>query len=558
MINPFLKYLHPLLIVITLTAVCNRLAGQDLNKEVYVVRPYEPTLSDAVKINFLPENNNTDINTPHFEYSISPKRLEGGFEPDAIKPAKTLATSLPKIYNSWLKIGLGNYTTSLAELNISNVRSKEYAYGAYLYHKSSNANIRLANNEKVPSDYAVNKINLYGRKYYPKMKLTGDMRLDHRGFNYYGYNTEIFSDSVPPITRDSIHQRTYLLGLDLGLASTYTDSIHLNYKLDARYDYFFDKDKNKVNRILVEAGLNKNFNGLTAGLDLSLDYSQTEAMDTVKNTLFRFSPWISKRNKDWKFVLGFEAVSDMADINNFYLYPHASLDIIIIEKVLIPFIGLSGKLEQNSYMQLADENQFIVPGLHLKNTSSNLIAFGGLKGSISSSVRFRADVTFTTYRNMHFFVNDTLSPLQNQFNAVYDAQVDLITYHGQIAVQPSPAIDVTLDGKYFSYNMLDQKKPWHMPDFRVDLDAVFQLGRKFSLGTGFAVIGNRWVVNNLMPEGMQKIKPVADVNLKLNYNYSKAFSLFADIYNVTDRSYLMWKQYPTQRFNFLFGLSYKL
>jgi hypothetical protein len=558
MMNLSVKYLKSLVVLMVLTVISIRLTAQELNKEVFVVRPYEPTLSDAVKINFVPEISNVDLSTPNFEYSISPKRLEGGFEPEIIKPAKTIATSLPKIYNTWLKIGLGNYATSLAEFNISNVRSKDYAYGAYLYHKSSNGNIRLGNDEKVPSDYAVNNIKLYGRRIYPKMKLTGDLRIDHRTFNYYGYNTELFTDSVPPINRDSTHQRTYLLGFDLGIASTYADSSHLNYKLDGRYDHFFDKNKNKENRFLFEAGLNKNFDGLVAGLDVSLDLDHTNtSIDTLKNTIFRFSPWISKRDKDWKFLLGFEAVADVQDITNFYFYPHASLDIVIIEKVLVPFIGLSGELQKNSYMELSDENQYIIPGLHLKNTSSNLIAYGGLKGSISSAVRFRADVTFTTYKNMHFFVNDTLIPLQNQFTAAND-QVDLITYHAQINVQPSHAVDLSLDAKYFDYNMLALKKPWHMPDFRIGFNALCQLGSKFVLGTGFSIIGNRWVMNTMRPDGMEKIKPVADINLKLNYNYSRAFTLFADLYNLADRSYLIWNQYPSQRFNFLFGLSYKL
>ena len=106
--------------------------------------------------------------------------------------------------------------------------------------------------------------------------------------------------------------------------------------------------------------------------------------------------------------------------------------------------------------------------------------------------------------------------------------------------------------------MLEQAKPWHMPDLRISLDGLFQLGSKFTLGTGFAVIGNRWVKRPLMPEGMVKIKPVADINLKLNYNYSKALTLFAELYNIADRSYLIWDHYPSQRFNFLFGLSYKL
>jgi hypothetical protein len=546
------------MIALFVLALYPHLSGQDINKEVYVVRPYEPTLSDAVKINFLPENKDVKFATPLFEYSISPKRLENSFIPDPIKPAKTMATSLPKIYNSWLKLGLGNYTTSLAEFNISNIRSKEYAYGAYLYHKSSKGNIRLFNDDKVPAGYAVDNVKLYGSKFYPKMKITGDVHFDHQGFHYYGYNTDLFNDSVPVINSDSIRQRTYLFGLDLGIASTHTDSTHLNYNMDFRYEYFWDKIRNKENRFLVEAGMSKNFRGLMGGLDLSVDYAHTNAdIDTASNTVIRLSPWISKRRKDWKFLLGFETVVDVADLTNYYFYPHASLDIIIIEKVLIPFFGLSGELQRNTYMELMNENQFIVPGLNLKSTSSNLIIFGGLKGSISSAVRFRADVTYTALKNMHFFVIDTLSYLQNQFTAEYD-EVDLITYHGQVVVQPSPSFNVSLDAKYFDYNMLDQDKPWHKPDFRIGLDAVSQLGKKFTLGAGFTVIGTRWVKNSKLPEGTDKIKPVADINLKLNYNYSKAFTIFTDIYNIADRSYLIWDQYPSQRFNFMFGLSYKL
>jgi outer membrane receptor protein involved in Fe transport len=65
-------------------------------------------------------------------------------------------------------------------------------------------------------------------------------------------------------------------------------------------------------------------------------------------------------------------------------------------------------------------------------------------------------------------------------------------------------------------------------------------------------------MNQAVPEGIQKIKPVADANLQLTYNYSKALSLFASMYNIADRSYLIWNNYPSQRFNMMFGLSYKL
>ena len=554
-----LKYLInvPILIVLMLSPGL-RMTAQEINKEVYVVRPYEPTLSDANKYNFLPSADDMVSKPPRFNYAITPRRFGNGFEPDPIKAAKTVTTSLPRIYKTWLKLGMGNYVTPMAEFNISNLRSKDYSFGAYMYHRSSNGKVVLANDDKVSAGYVINNINLYGNKFFTKTTLSGNLRLDQNAFNYYGYNTDLYPDPLPEMDRDSIRQRTYLAGIDLGLRTSYDDLDALNYKVTASFDYFIDKLKFKEYNFIIEAELNKNFQGLLGGLDLSLDYSHLNgSADSISNTIFRFNPWISKQSADWKFVLGFEGAADIADISNFYFYPKANLDIIVIKDALVPFVGLSGELQKNSYKNTFAENQFIIPGTHLKNSSSNFIAYGGVKGSISSVVRFRADVSYTIFKNHHFFVNDTLLPLQNQFTAVYD-DINLLTYHGQIAAQPLPAFEIMIDAKYFGYKTFEEAKPWHMPDYKIGLDASYNFSNKFSTTVEFTLTGNRWVRNYLFPEEMDKLKPVADINLKLNYHYSKLFSLFADFYNLTGRSYMIWNQYPSQRFNFILGFSYKL
>ena len=89
-------------------------------------------------------------------------------------------------------------------------------------------------------------------------------------------------------------------------------------------------------------------------------------MDTTGNTIVTFNPWISKSSDDWSFRVGFQAVADAADITKYYFYPQAHLDIIIVKDVLIPFVGITGKLQKNSYQQLFEENMFIKPGLTLK------------------------------------------------------------------------------------------------------------------------------------------------------------------------------------------------
>jgi hypothetical protein len=203
---------------------------------------------------------------------------------------------------------------------------------------------------------------------------------------------------------------------------------------------------------------------------------------------------------------------------------------------------------------------FIKPGLALKNSSNNFMVYGGLKGNISSLIRFRVDASLSVCKNFHFFVNDTFTrpfmpPLHNQFTAVYD-DVNLITYHGQLVFAPGNNFELMAEGKYFDYRTFEEKKPWHKPDFTINVAAKYRYN-KFEFGAGFNIIGKRWVKGSL-PESMEELKPVFDANLGINFHYSKALSVFADFYNLAERSYLIWNQYPSQRFNFLIGFSYKL
>ena len=61
-------------------AFWNNVQAQELNKEVYVIRPYEPVLSDVNKINLLPEIEDITTTPPEFSYAISSKRIPSSFE----------------------------------------------------------------------------------------------------------------------------------------------------------------------------------------------------------------------------------------------------------------------------------------------------------------------------------------------------------------------------------------------------------------------------------------------------------------------------------------------
>jgi len=87
---------------------------------------YNSSVSDAFKINSLPEIDDSVTVTPSFNYFMLPVRMDIEYEPKEIKPAK-MTIPLSKLYKSYLKLGLGNYFTPLAEYSYNGLRSEDHA-----------------------------------------------------------------------------------------------------------------------------------------------------------------------------------------------------------------------------------------------------------------------------------------------------------------------------------------------------------------------------------------------------------------------------------------------
>ena len=99
------------------------LEGQQ--EEVRVVKPYSPTLSGAQKIELLPSlEEEIEYDLPEFSYQLFPKRYDSKYRVEPINAARMVKMPLNKLYKSQLTLGMGNYLTPLAELNINQLRSR--------------------------------------------------------------------------------------------------------------------------------------------------------------------------------------------------------------------------------------------------------------------------------------------------------------------------------------------------------------------------------------------------------------------------------------------------
>ncbi len=553
-----MKLLIKISIVIFLIVTGHDVLSQQISRDVIVIKPYEPTISDAFKINSLPEIDDSVTAIPSFNYSILPVRIDIEYKPKEIKPAK-MTIPLAKLYKSYLKLGLGNYFTPLAEYSYNGLRSEDYSLGAYFGHISSHSKIKLDNEDKVPSGYSKTHIELFGKKIYNKSALSGNIRLNNNGIHYYGYNTALFPDTFPEIKGKDIKQRYFLIGTSADFHSTYADSLHFNYGISAAYDYFVDKFSNSENILNFSGSFSKPIGKQMIGIDASVaSFIKSESIDSVNNTVIRADHWFSKRTSEWRLNLGFNAFINILDKTKAHIFPKGSLEINVIEEILVPYFGIDGYIDIHNYKNIATENPFITPGLNVKYSTNKFIAYAGLKGRLGSKTTYRFDAVYSSISDMHFFVNDTLNnDYENQFNVVYD-DIEQIKYHGEINFDLSEKLNILIKGNYYEYVMSDEEKAWHRPEFDIDLNCSYNLKNKILIDVNFIAIGNRYAKSYDESVEFIKLDPVFDLNLGIEYRYSKILSAFLNLYNITSSEYYVWNQFPAYKFNFLVGITYKL
>ena len=528
-----------------------------IRKEVRVVQPYAPSLFDAFKINLLPSLKDTMKLSPDFNYKISPKPYSAEYSIRPIKAAKLLDDPLTELYGTYLKMGFGNYLTPLAELSINKKRSKEYSLGAYARHISSNYKVKLENDEKVFAGYGNDEFSLYGKRIWDNSILSGSAGMDNRSVYYYGYNT-ILVDTL--LEKEAIKQNFLKVNARIRYRSSYVDSKHLNYNIQVKYNYFADKFNYTENNVFTSGEFSLLRENILFGTDFSYNYiDETGDLTARKSNIIGLSPWLKKKTTEWKLKAGVDAIFENIDNKTAtHLYPDALLQIAIVDNLLNAYFGISGNLEVNNFQKIAWENPWVKSGVQVRNTNHKLNMYGGLNGNINSSLSYKLRASYKLVNDMYFYVNDTLDDLGNQFYTEYD-DVQLSTIYGEILAQPIDNLSLFISGNYYKYAMTDQNRPWHKPAWDLIVSTRYNLREKILVNADIIGSGKRYVktydssgANELTLDG------IVDINLGIEYRYTKILSVFLRFYNLTSSRYQKWNQYPGQGFMVMGGITYSL
>lgn len=540
---------HTVVLLVGVFASFSAFAQNTLNKEVQVVRTYEPVLSDAFKINQLPTISDTVKIVPHLSYSIIPKIANTQFRVSPIPAAKLIGEPISAITPYYVRLGFGTTLSPLIEAYYGSLRQDDLSYGGFLRHFSSAGKVKLDNGKKERVLESENEAGFYGKKIFNTSAFEGGVLYKRNRFTFYGADPLYTGD----IKGDSLKQVYHRLGVDLSLHSLYTDSTHFNYAGRVGYTYFGDKFSMTENNLDILVSGNKFFESQRIGGDIEIIHiAKSSELSSNPNSIFRISPWMGVFGTDWRAKAGVNMVSDSwGGKSDVFIYPIGELSYDVISHYFIPYINIGGKLAVNSYEKIMAENPYVMPGLNVRNTNHKFIFEAGLKGKFSSSVSFNVAGSYSLSDSLYFFVNN-FAENPSQFGVVYD-NAQVTHFFGELVVGIQQNFSLMGRGEVTRYALDKLAKPWQKPGWEITVSALGNFKEKLYVKGSLVASGDRYALSE--SGDAVKMSPYVDLSLGFEYRMSKSFSLFLDFNNILGESYYQWYRYSTYGFNALAGVT---
>lgn len=567
-----------LVIAFILIATSNEVFAQKKVDEESVVVIASRKIPPAYRMSESPKIIDSIAPQSQVQYPLLSLKYENTIEIDTIDAATIkLVDKLPRLYNTYVKVGIGSTLMPLGEVYYNNGRSRKYAYGASLKHLSSFGKIK----NQAPASFDRTALDLFGGINEKKYTANADFLVNSRGFHWYGFQD-------PDADRDSIQNRFTEIGTRLSYASHKKDSANLNYKIGLDYFNFHDKTPKedslanwhgKENFVAVNSSfwykwgqeifatdLNIRYNGYKFG-ELDKSINGIDSGVVRNNTVINLKPTVTTYafNNKLKAQVGFDFTIDGKQKTKAYIYPIAELKYSLFDDILIPYAGLKGGLKQNTFKSLSLENEFILSNIEIENEHNSITLFGGIKGTLTKQIGFNASFSFGNYKNKALFVTDTLSTLfRNQFRAIYDT-INITTLEGSIYYQLSEKIKIGAIGRFNSYSARNNSFAWNLPIMEVIVRGSYNLYDKFLVNLDMKYEGGRKGLvyedgKDVSLENGQYAKRlgfIADFNLGVEYRYNKRISAFIQFNNLAAQRYQRWYNYPVQSFQVLGGFTFK-
>ncbi|MCO4805784.1 MAG: hypothetical protein KC456_04245 [Flavobacteriales bacterium] len=570
---------------------------ENLSTTVMKISTYRPTISDARKLAEKPTIMDTVLPKPEPSYLYGNQPVQTSFMPDSIQPARMKGEPLNPLYRAYARAGAGNGVNYLADFYVNALRSREGALGFELHGRGAQGLFT----DLPPAPYNRWNGEVNGKKFFKKHALDCSVGYDRERLQYYGYdlsedmslaiydeltNQNLGDDKAIRNQFKQYYQRIYA---GANLKSFYTDSSDLNHVIQLDYYNWSDRNAaNSENNVKVSAKVSRYFGAHQLRAELMSDmnfvkyvapfqYNPIGAMaESQSNILVGLKPTMVSTWKKLRIEYG---ANVQLEIDNGgttpKIYPHAYAKYNLVKEVIIPYAGLGGGLKRNSLSSFSELNPFIWSSrTALLNTNEVLRIYGGFRGSVSDRLTYNIQAAQFYEQNAALFINYDASQYnqgvtrfgENYFLVNYDT-LETFEINGELMYRIGERLQVVGYGAYRMFQTTTEFEAWHRPAMEAALTGFYQIKNKIIAKAQLHFYGPQWSKsyeptsdkfygNDGADVYGNKVSPIVDLNLGVEYRYTERLSGFVNVNNVIAQRYQRWNQYPSQRLNLLAGVTY--
>lgn len=524
-------------------------------EEVEVVRAYKPILADAVKIRRSPDLNEKKNFDPKVKYNLLDKRLELNSEIRTLEAQKLIKQKEEKLYNNFAKFGIGNLGSTLGALHIGTDRDEALQAGFDFNHWA------MSKGDMNKQMMAEQNVSAYGRSIGNQIILDGKIGYNRRSNHFYGIDP-----ADPAHNLDPKKQRFNLFEGD-GLMYNRVDPNDMDkFSYAARINgYIFNNIfEGKESGIALSGGLSKNMSKFQIGANAVADFNNTKDIAySLSNHLFKVNPFLKLDGEKFKLTAGINYVAEFGTNSKSSLFPNASFDFSVVNNYLALFAKLDGDVYKTRLKDLSYENPFINENIDIRNQVEKFNFSGGIKGTLSANIGYKAYITYKSIDNFYFFVNDSLR--RETFNVEYEAgKTDIWGMTGELNIKFSDI--ARIDGKLElnQYTPKYELNAWQRPSVKLNATSSLQIAQKVQLTADIYFQGNSraktYDLDSNNPQvrvmNVHSLKSFVDMGVGAEYKHDKRLSAFIKVNNLFGTNYQRYLYYPSYGFNILGGVSY--
>ncbi|HOO82967.1 MAG TPA: hypothetical protein PLS94_00250 [Prolixibacteraceae bacterium] len=547
-----------------------------LDKEVEVIKAYQPNVLDAQKITSNPSINDTANYSPEFDYRIFSKDIEVEKTINHLPMVKLGTPPRIKPNKGYAKAGFGNALSPYAEVLINTSPSRNVDFGLQLFHYSSRPTIMLNNGIKVKTPFNNNMAKIFAKNQFRKAVLDWDINYRHDGLSYFGFpgiDSLLYRQHEQNSSILNSRQAFNNASANFALHNTQTRT-NFDYNVGLGYNYFWNATGQAAHSAKYKGLYTTKYRKFHMKYDTRFAYYQQSNIqhyyDSTKNARQFFeiaiAPYAqySKGNIELKAGLNLQSLINADSTLKFHISPKIDFAYHPIREMLSLFAGIEGGYKANNYNTIVSINPYINNQLDIEPSEQLIAFYGGLRGKMSRRISYLFDVNYGINKNEAFYyLSETRTATDTTVNNLYNVDYDdlnILRFGGNLRYSSQNVI-VELKGNYYIHDAKTLTTLSHTPEFDAALFAKVNITQKISTTLNANVIGPRQALYKIYEPTGEKhntynMATNIDISLGGEYQFNNKLMFFINASNLINRKQEIWYGYNSPRLVILLGARY--